>query len=342
MNIKLVPVTAFLGLILALGACNDTTSPPTPEPPRDPIENPNPPDFSNLEVSAPNADELIFSSVKGTPTEAKTITLKNVGDAPLDLEALALAGADAEAFALSVPGLPAQIQPGSAVEAAITFVPGSAGAKSAQVEVVSGNTKAPGIGLYGLGSEGEQGDKEPTLQQIVDTLGYKVDVGGVDLSLGGGGSPIGDEVLAPMFVKAGNGQIRLEVVARYDPVEDLPYGFFTLEAAQPVRKKVGLIAAPETQKLLPRRAEGGSYFEPGSVPFGIYGLAGGKFHFSLDRLNTGSITHALRAYPLADRDGTSVPNAYLIGLEEAENGDYQDVVFVIRNVRIAPAEAFTP
>ena len=334
-NLKLVFTVVFLGLVSALGACDSATfSPPSEPQPVTPA-----PDLSNLEVSAPNADELIFSSVKGTSSDSKTITLKNIGDAPLDLEALALAGADAEAFTLSVPGLPAQIEPGGSLEAAITFVPGSAGSKSAQVQIVSGSVQAPGIGLYGLGSEGEQGEKEPPLQQIVDTLGYSVDVGGSDLRLGSGDAPIGDEVLAPLFVKAGSEQVKLEVVARYDPEEQLTYGFFTLNAAQPVRKHVGLISAPETQKLLPILTSGSVNFDPGDVPFGIYGRAGGRIHFSLDGLNTGSITHALRVYPMVDRDGVRIPNAFLIGLEEAENGDYQDVLFAVHNVRIAQTAA---
>ncbi len=334
-KLNFIYVAAFTGL-LTLGACNSTTVSAPPEP------QPVAPDLSNLEVSAANAGELIFSSVKGTPSDAKTITLKNIGDAPLDLAALALTGPDAEAFTVSLPGLPTRIKPGGVLEAAVTFVPGSAGSKSAEVQIVSGNVQAPGIGLYGLGSEGEQGENEPTLQQIVDTLGYKVDVGNSELGLGSGDAPIGDEVLAPLFVKAGSGQVKLEVVARYDPEKQLPYGFFVLDAAQPVKQQVGLIAASETQKLLPVRASGGAYFDPGDVPFGIYGYAGGRVQYSLDRLNTGSIAHALRVYPMVDRDGVRVPNAFLIGLEEAKNGDYQDALFTIRNVRVAQNAASTP
>lgn len=318
---------AFFVFILAACDSEAFSAPPQPQP--------SSPDLSKLEVSASDADELIFSSVKGSSSEVQHITLKNIGDAPLDLEALALAGSDAAAFTLAAPNLPQTIAPGGSLEAAVTFIPGSAGSKSAQVEIISGNAQALGIGLYGLGSEGEQGENEPPLQQVVDTLGYSVNVGATDLSLGSGDEAVGDEVLAPLFEKAGPGPVTLEVVARYGPEEDFPYGFFTLDAAQPVVQEVGLIAASEAQTLLPVRSAGEATFEPGNVPFGIYGQASGETQYSLDGLNTGNITHALRVYPSRDRDGVPILNSFLIGLEEAANGDYQDALFVVGNVRIA-------
>jgi len=34
--------------------------------------------------------------------------------------------------------------------------------------------------------------------------------------------------------------------------------------------------------------------------------------------------------------GTAVPHSYLVAVEEAGNGDYQDYVFVFRNVTAMP------
>ena len=326
--VHLANLVIFVLLLSALGACSkDTVAATQPQPETA--------ELAKLEISSPNADELIFSSVKGTSSDAQHIILKNIGNAPLALSGLALAGPDAGAFALAAPALPGELAPGATLDAAITFVPGSAGSKHAQIQIVSSAVQATGIGLYGLGSEGEQGENEPPLQQIVDTLGYSVDVGASSLSLGSSDQTVGDEVRAPLFEKVDSGPVTLEVVARYSPVADLPYGFFNLDAAQPVTHQVGLITATETQKLLPARASGKATFDPGDVPFGVYGEAGGKLQYSLDGLNSGSITHALRVYPLKDRGGNAVANSFLIGLEEAENGDYQDALFVISNVKIA-------
>ena len=44
----------------------------------------------------------------------------------------------------------------------------------------------------------------------------------------------------------------------------------------------------------------------------------------------------MRTYPLKNRAGQLVPNSYLVGFEEAANGDYQDFVFVLENVVPVP------
>ena len=330
---------ALVLLLLTLTACDSGsfTAPPAPQP-RPPTQ-PGPSDLSKLELSSPDDAELIFSSVKGAQSDAQHIVLKNVGNAPLALGSLVLAGPDASAFTLSVPNLPRELAPGAALDAAITFTPVSAGSKSAELKVSSSDVQTPEIGLYGLGSEGEQGEKEPPLQQVVDTLGYNVNVGANGLSLGSGDEPVGDEVLAPLFEKAAPGPVTLEVVARYDPEERLPYGVFTLDAAKPVLRETGVIAATETQKLLPARASGEAAFDPGFAPFGIYAQAAGSTQYSLDGLNQNGVQHALRVYPLKDRAGSALPNSFLVALEEAQNGDYQDVLFVVTNVKIAQTTA---
>ena len=324
-----------LTLVLLLGACSSAAF---LEPPADaaPAPPPGPPAaLSELEVAAPNEPELIFSGVQGASSDAQTITLRNIGDAPLELTALSVSGADAGAFALAAPSLPLSIEPGGAVDAAVAFAPATAGSQSAEVQVVGAGGQALSIDLYGLGSVGEQGENEPPLAAVVQTLGYSVDVGGTGLSLGSGAEAVGAEVLAPFFERAAPGPVTLTVVARYAPEEPFPYGIFTLDATEPVLQEIGTVGASEAQTLLPAQADGAAGFDPGAAPFGVYGQAGGSTQYSLDGLNTGAITHALRVYPLRDRAGTPIPNSYLIGLEEASNGDYQDALFVLSNVRPA-------
>ena len=52
------------------------------------------------------------------------------------------------------------------------------------------------------------------------------------------------------------------------------------------------------------------------------------------RLNTG-VPHAARIYPAKNRAGIAIPNTYLVAFEDASNGDYQDYVFEVSNVRVA-------
>lgn len=308
---------AALALLIGLGACSASGGRPT---------------VQGLEVSALGQNELVFSSIRGTPSAAQTVTLRNAGGAALELHTLALGGPDAGAFTLSVPTLPLTLEPGGSTESTVSFVPGASGTFHANLRVASsdpanGDTE---IALYGLGSAGEGGENEPSLAQIVDTLGYRVDVGGTGID---GAGAVGSEVLVPLFERAGDGPVTLEVVARYGPEEALPYGFFTLSGTEPVRQEVGRVAAGNAQELRPPRAAGDASFSPGAGAFGLYAQAGGGTQYSLGGLNRGDTEHALRVFPLADRAGNPVANAYLVALEEAGNGDFQDAVFVLGNVR---------
>jgi hypothetical protein len=52
--------------------------------------------------------------------------------------------------------------------------------------------------------------------------------------------------------------------------------------------------------------------------------------------NTPAVVHRIKSYPLKDATGTVVPQTYMVAVEEAANGDYQDYVFVLGNVNVAP------
>ena len=43
-----------------------------------------------------------------------------------------------------------------------------------------------------------------------------------------------------------------------------------------------------------------------------------------------------KVYPLHDLPGRFAANSFLLAIEEAANGDYQDYVFVLRNATVAP------
>jgi hypothetical protein len=66
-------------------------------------------------------------------------------------------------------------------------------------------------------------------------------------------------------------------------------------------------------------------------------VGNGDYVYSEDKLNIDAAhNHRLRVYPLRDRAGVVVPNSYLLGWEEASNGDYQDYIFVLKNAKPAP------
>jgi hypothetical protein len=116
-----------------------------------------------------------------------------------------------------------------------------------------------------------------------------------------------------------------------------------------------------SEMVLPplKTGSAGTTFDPGTTPFGIWtftnqrsiggltsagvpapNVGNGDYVYSEDALNIDGIDglhhHRLRVYPLKNRAGGLVPHSYLLGWEEASNADYQDYVFVLKNVSPAP------
>ena len=105
----------------------------------------------------------------------------------------------------------------------------------------------------------------------------------------------------------------------------------------PERNEVARVAAGQFQTLNPATVAGGATsFDPGAASFGFYvdSLSFGRSSYTEDARNTG-VPHAVRTYPAKDRGGVAIPNTYLVAFEDASNGDYQDYVFEVSNVRIA-------
>ncbi|CAA9571561.1 MAG: hypothetical protein AVDCRST_MAG86-1713 [uncultured Truepera sp.] len=326
--------THLLCISLLLAACG--------QPALDPI-----PELSVQAGSVGAADidisrsEAVFSGVRGTTSAAQKVVLKNTGDVPLVVTS-ALVGAHRNAFTLSASRSPLTLAPGSAETLSVRFTPGRAqvGVLRAALRLSSNDPdeRRLTVRLYGLSARGEQGSNEPPLQAIVRTLGYTVNVGGRGLILGTRPAPIGAEVRVSRFQKASSGPVTLTPVARYSPDDPLPYGTYT-GASRPVHKTVGTIASGFEQSLNPATEDGSRVdFEPSSSPFGFFvGSTRYAAHktYTQDALNSGPVAHAVRVYPLRNRRGQRLANSYLLAFEPASNGDYQDYVFVVTNVKPA-------
>ena len=286
-----------------------------------------------------NRAEAVFGGVRGTTSAAQKVIVENTGTAPLVVRRLAVVGPHRNAFGVSPPQLPLTLAPGDSESVNVRFAPGrrQVGALRAALLVVSNDPdeRRRVVGLYGLSARGEQGSGEPSLQAIVRTLGYTVNVGRRGLILGTRPAPIGHEVRAPLFQKAGPGPVTMTPVARYSPDDPLKYGAYTEKGT--VRETVGTIATGHEQTLYPATTSGSrASFEPDGSPFGFFvGSTSYASHktYTQDALNTGPVAHAVRIYPLKNRRGQPLPNSYLLAFEPASNGDYQDYVFVVKNVK---------
>jgi hypothetical protein len=129
-------------------------------------------------------------------------------------------------------------------------------------------------------------------------------------------------------------------VARYSPDFLLNFGYYVPSSRGPVQHQAGILAKageyPEHQTLFPAVAHGSTSFDPGKNTFGFYAISPGHTVYSEDVWNIlfypTHAAHAMRIYPLRSQHG-EIPNSYMVCMEEAANGDYNDYVFIVRNVK---------
>jgi hypothetical protein len=276
--------------------------------------------------------ELVFGAVQQTQTPPQTIALKNPSAVAVQLTSVTLdsVAAGTPAFELvAPPAAGSEIAPGGTTNLQVRFRPTSIALFKSSLLVATNNPQLDlSIGLFGLGTKGLEGENEPFLEIVLDTLGYDVNVGGAGL-LSTTTPLVGDEVAAPRFKAASAAEIELVPVARYSPQEPIPYGYYDAAEVQ-----VGVISDDQYQALNPATDAGSKRsFPPPAGEFGIFTTSKTHKTYSEDAKNSANqVKHAVRTYPLKDRAGVAIPSSYLVCFEEAANGDYQDYVFTLTNV----------
>lgn len=117
----------------------------------------------------PNVTALAFgSTVVGVSSASQSLTLVNNGPGAVTLNSLGVAGADAASFALassSTCRAGASIDASSSCTVVVTFVPGSTGAKTANLQIASSGTTPGDIALTGSGASPGTGNGTLTVSQ---------------------------------------------------------------------------------------------------------------------------------------------------------------------------------
>jgi hypothetical protein len=311
--------------------------------------------------------EVVYSVALSVTTTGvtETIGLRNTFGFSVTVANIVVAGGDGSAFLLEgAPTVPSTIAAGDLLELSVRFQPPSNSPTRTFSATLSATSSSDGAGdvtatagLYGLSMS--TANAEATLDQVLSTLGIVADVGSTTLTLGTGSAPVGDELLVNRFVKANAAQpVRLEVMARYSPMEAADYGYYTGVAPGITLHQLGTMSQGPADNvanrtLFPPLDPGALLtFDPGSEAFGLFAESqanvaslgsDGRF-FQEDALNDdqGNVqpVHRVRVFPLRSRSGDPVADSFLLTCEEASNSDYQDYVFVISNV--TPAADFTP
>jgi hypothetical protein len=286
--------------------------------------------------------DMVFSGVRGAAQVSETVNARNLVDHVVEVRAIMVLGESSSLFAVrDLPTLPARVSPRARISAAVVFAPAKdapLGVHRALLRFQTGPTSddGPGVDLAALVTRGAEGDGEPPLQQVVDVLGFSVDVGNTGLKLGTGEAAIGSETRAPLFQRAKSAPVALNPVGRFSASQPLPFGYYTGSGAETVTHEMGVLEAAQSQTLNPEMAAGGqTSFDPGEQTFGIWVRAGNQALYTEDQRNRGAVRHAVRVFPLRSRGGAPVADAFLLAFEDGGNGDYQDYVFVLWNAKPA-------
>ena len=274
--------------------------------------------------------------------------MRNIGAGPLSITGATIGGTDAALFARSgSTSFPIAVPAGESVNLPVTFNPSVPGPRGATMSITTDSPATPTVSttLRGLGTLGEGGSNEPSLQWILDTLQIPVNVGDPDPTnndMPVTSDLIGEEIKAESFRgDPFDNIVRVEPLSLFGPAGGngnvVTVGLH--DSADPSsRTVVGVGPNSQNQKVLPTFTGLGPVTgmpDRFGFDFTWHGLSN-RVSYQEDALNTWSAAnpHKVRVYALKNTNGTVEPYAYILAPEDVPTGvDFQDAAIVVRNVQ---------
>ena len=307
--------------------------------------------------SAPVRDPrtLYFNDpVGGVASAARSMTIKNTRSSSVTITGLTVVGTNASMFKIvTKPTLPKTLAAGATTSASVNFNPPSGttlGLKVATLRATLSDGSTLDYSLRALATAGVGGANEPSLKRILDMYQVPINVGDANPATSDMPLPLAaghEAVNLQKLVKAGAGPVTVEPLAVFASAGTPTIRFGRYNPSTGAKSE--LLSITQAQTVNPPLTSGTTSFDPGSATFGLYASApafGTRTAFSEDFRNTFEPVVANRRkvlfFPLKDKAGASVPNAYVVAFEEvAGSYDYQDFLAVVRNVK-APGTTTTP
>jgi len=302
---------------------------------------------------------IIFSTARKAATPAKAITITNTGGSNLVVSNLALSGTNPAQFALNTGQATSfTVAPGASANVSVLFKPNSIGVKFAILTITSNDPLVPNytVALRGVNANGTAGDTEPTLTDLMNTFGFSTNTGITDVFQATTRSPVGDEVIAPNFVRADSSKpVSMLPIARY-----VAASTFTSDTGRTAKNSnartvmykfpadtvdnnpddgVDTTVFAQNQKVFPQISPGGTTTFNPTAPFG---LALNYANYSDDQFNiaqdgSGYRFHNVRVWPAKGPNGVQIPNTWLVGVDvnttNDKNFDYQDQLVLLSNAQ---------
>lgn len=292
---------------------------------------------------------VIISAIRGTMGKPDTLELVSEKGS-IKTGDVRLTGDQANFFSIISPK-PKQVNEGKAEHLVIAFQPdvNFTGVARAVLELKAAQLK---IALTGLSTQGLEGENEAPLATIIDALGYETDLGWSTLANHLRPDLQGEELAPALFRKADPAKpVEMIPLARYSPDFPVNFGVYTNTASGPRQHQNGILAKagkfPEHQVLFPAFTGSVTTWDTGEQEFGFYAISPSHTVYSEDIWNMlfypAHAAHAMRIYPVRSKGGENISDTYLVCMEEAANGDYNDYVFLVRNIKpVFITKAFVP
>jgi hypothetical protein len=284
-----------------------------------------------------NKQNVALSAIKGTDSKPDTIELRSK-KGTVTINDIKITGENSTFFKITAK--PKNVAADKAENLVIVFHPREdfIGIANATLTIKKLSFTLP---LSGLSTKGLEGENEAPLDEIVKALGYHINLGWKTLANNLHPTLQGDELAPALFKKSDPAKpVEMIPVVRYSPDFPVNFGIYTHTSSGPRQHQKGILAVadkfPEHQTLFPGFSGNVPAYDPSDNEFGFYAISPSHTAYSEDIWNIlfypKHAAHAMRIYPVRTQAGTVIQDTYLIAMEEAANGDYNDYVFLVRNI----------
>ena len=248
--------------------------------------------------------------------------------------------------------LPRGLKPGVAIKFSLVFKPPSsetAGVKTGLFTILTTSQQSKSVRLRGIATTGLSGSNEPSLQRILDLYQIPDNVGDSnpnDDALNEPPLTPNSELNIETLVKAGAGSVTAYPIAEFAQVVNPSILFgYNVNSKRPARRRSSSPSPTPMPKASIPTPPARSPSTPAQPPSALYVTLPRPLAHRIQPIESptpGKSNVAdrrkARFYPLKNKDGTLVPNSYVVAFEDltaATGVDFQDGVFVIQNVKPA-------